>query len=123
MEVLVLFLSIFVIVLRLVLLFVLFLLQWAMDSGTLLSAGGLEVVHQNGVYPQLRVSGDDSGISDNVNGNAEDTFQTYLQNEMDGNGTTAEVREGSNDFVESNGLNDSKVVGLTFCLNAFSNHH
>ncbi|XWS72671.1 hypothetical protein CRYUN_Cryun02cG0060500 [Craigia yunnanensis] len=79
-----------------------------MDSDNLLSAGGLEVAHQNGAYPQLRVSGDDSGISDNVNGNDEETFETYLQNEMDYNGTTGEAREGSNDFVESNGLIDYK---------------
>ncbi|XVF35595.1 hypothetical protein REPUB_Repub18cG0159700 [Reevesia pubescens] len=77
-----------------------------MDSDNLLSAGGLEVAHQNGVYPQLRESGDGSGISDNVNGNVEETVKTYLQNGMDNNGTTGEAREGSN--VEINGLIDSK---------------
>ncbi|XP_021276901.1 protein WVD2-like 6 isoform X2 [Herrania umbratica] len=79
-----------------------------MDSDNLLSAGGLEIAHQNGVYPQLRVSGDDSGISDSVNGNVEKTSKSYVQNGMDDNGTTGEAREGSNDFVESNGLIDSK---------------
>ncbi|XP_022754493.1 protein WVD2-like 6 isoform X2 [Durio zibethinus] len=79
-----------------------------MDSDNLLSAGGLEVANQNGVYPQLRVSGDDSGVLDNVNGNVEEAFETYLQNELDNNGTTGEAKEGSNDFVESNGLIDSK---------------
>ena len=94
-----------------------------MDSDNLLSAGGLEVAHQNGVYLQLRVSGDYSGISNNVNGSVEETFETYLQNEMDDNGTTGEAREGLNDFVESNRLIDSKVVGLSFCLSAFINYH
>ncbi|XVE97423.1 hypothetical protein REPUB_Repub03eG0018100 [Reevesia pubescens] len=78
-----------------------------MDSDNLLSAGGLEVAHQNGVYPQLRVSGDDN-VSYNVNGNVEETIETYLQNGMDDNGTTGEARQQSNDFVESNGLIDSK---------------
>ncbi|XWS70431.1 hypothetical protein CRYUN_Cryun03dG0047700 [Craigia yunnanensis] len=84
------------------------LYECVMDSDNLLSAGGLEVAHQNGVYLQLRVSGDDSGISDNVNGNVEETLETYLQNEMDDNGTTGEAREWLNDFLESNGLIDSK---------------
>lgn len=92
-----------------------------MDSDNLLSAGGLEIAHRNGVYPQLRVSGDDSEISDNVNGNVEKAAKSYVQNGMDDNGTTGEAREGSNDFVEINGLIDSKVVGLTFCLSAFIN--
>ncbi|XWS26223.1 hypothetical protein CRYUN_Cryun26dG0012900 [Craigia yunnanensis] len=84
------------------------LYECVMDSDNLLSVDGLEVAHQNGVYPQLRVSGDNSGISDNVNGNVEETIETYLQNGMDDNGTTGEAREGSNDFVESNVLTDSK---------------
>ncbi|XVE53612.1 hypothetical protein DITRI_Ditri03aG0016700 [Diplodiscus trichospermus] len=79
-----------------------------MDSDNLLSEDGLEVAHQNGVYPQLRVSGNDSGISDNVNGNFEETTETYLQNGVDDNGTTGKAREASNDFVESNGLTDSE---------------
>ncbi|XWS17816.1 hypothetical protein CRYUN_Cryun33cG0100500 [Craigia yunnanensis] len=79
-----------------------------MDSDNLLSVDGLEVAHQNGVYPHIRVSGDDSGISNNVDGNVEETIETYLQNGMDDNGTTGETRKGSNDFVESNGLIDSK---------------
>ncbi|XP_007011861.2 PREDICTED: protein WVD2-like 6 isoform X2 [Theobroma cacao] len=79
-----------------------------MDSDNLLSAGGLEIAHRNGVYPQLRVSGDDSEISDNVNGNVEKAAKSYVQNGMDDNGTTGEAREGSNDFVEINGLIDSK---------------
>ncbi|XP_022730587.1 protein WVD2-like 6 [Durio zibethinus] len=78
-----------------------------MDSDNLLSEGGLEVAHQNGVYPQLRMSGDDS-VSDNVNGNVEETVETYLQNGMDDNETTGKAREQSNDSVESNGLIDSK---------------
>lgn len=79
-----------------------------MDSDYLLSVDGLEVAHENGVYPQLRVSGDDSGITDNVNGNVEETIKAYLQNGMDDNVTTGEAREESNDFVEYNGLTDSK---------------
>ncbi|XVF89316.1 hypothetical protein PTKIN_Ptkin19aG0120400 [Pterospermum kingtungense] len=79
-----------------------------MDSDNVLSADGLEVAHQNGVYPQLRVSGDNSSVSDNVNGNVEESIESYLQNEMDDNGTTGKAREGLTDFVESNGLADSK---------------
>ncbi|GMJ11107.1 WAVE-DAMPENED 5 [Hibiscus trionum] len=81
-----------------------------MDSDNLLSAGGLEGADQNGVCLQLRVSGDEynSGVSDNVNGNVDETFETYLQNEMDDNGKTEQAKEGSNDYVESNGLIDSK---------------
>ena len=110
-------------VIKLTLLIVLFLLQCVMDSDNLLSVDGLEVAHQNGVYPQLRVSGDNNGVWDNVDGNVEETIVTYLQNGMDDNGTTGEARKGSNDFVESNGLTDSKVVGLTFCLSAFIDYH
>ncbi|GMI84383.1 WAVE-DAMPENED 5 [Hibiscus trionum] len=81
-----------------------------MDSDNLLSAGGLEVADQNGVYPQSRVLGDEygDGISDNVNGSVEETFETYLHNEMDDNGTTEQAKEGSNGYVESNGLIDSE---------------
>ncbi|XP_022750281.1 protein WVD2-like 6 isoform X2 [Durio zibethinus] len=79
-----------------------------MASDNFLSVDGLEVAHQNGVYPQLRVSRDESGILDNVNGNVEETIETYLQNGRDDNGTTGEAREGLNDCVESNGLTDSK---------------
>ncbi|OMO61654.1 hypothetical protein CCACVL1_23331 [Corchorus capsularis] len=82
-----------------------------MDSDNLSSAGGLEVAHQNGAYPQLRVSGDDGFVSDNVNGNVETTVEAHAQNGMDENGTTGETREGSNDFVECNGLVDSKTEG------------
>lgn len=89
-----------------------------MDSDNLLSAGGLEVAHQNGVYPQLRVSGDGSGILNNVNGNAEETVGTCSQNGMDDNGATAEARERLNDLVDNNGLIGSKVVGLPFYLSA-----
>lgn len=87
-----------------------------MDSDNVLSFDGLEVAHQNGVYPQFRVSRDDSSVSDNVYGNVEENIETYLQNGMDNNGTTGEAREGLNDFGGSNGLSDSKVVGLTFCF-------
>ncbi|KAE8732797.1 Detected protein of unknown function [Hibiscus syriacus] len=66
---------------------------------------------QNGVDRQLGVSEDDSGISDNVNGNVEKTSKIYLLNEMDDNGKTGEGREEVNDFVDNNGLIDSKVVG------------
>ncbi|XVE71182.1 hypothetical protein DITRI_Ditri10aG0130400 [Diplodiscus trichospermus] len=84
-----------------------------MDSDNLLSSGGLEVAHQNGVYPQLWVSGADSGISDNVNVSVDETLETCSQNETNDsetndNGTNGEAREGSDDFVESNGLTDSK---------------
>ncbi|XP_016744677.1 protein WVD2-like 5 isoform X2 [Gossypium hirsutum] len=79
-----------------------------MDSDNLLSAGGLEVAHQNGVYPQLRVSGDDSGILNNVNGNAEETVGTCSQNGIDDNGATMEARERSNDLVDNNGSIGSK---------------
>ncbi|XP_052489499.1 protein WVD2-like 5 isoform X2 [Gossypium raimondii] len=82
-----------------------------MDSDNLLSAGGLEVAHQNGVYPQLRVSGDDSGILNNVNGNAEETVGTCSQNGIDDNGATMEARERSNDLVDNNGSIGSKVEG------------
>ncbi|KAK8515383.1 hypothetical protein V6N12_075426 [Hibiscus sabdariffa] len=79
-----------------------------MDSENLSSAGGLEVAGQNGVYPQPRLSGDeyDNGISDNVS--VEETAETCLRNEMDDNGTTEQAKEGSNDYVESNGLIDSE---------------
>ncbi|KAK8637901.1 hypothetical protein V6N13_136355 [Hibiscus sabdariffa] len=79
-----------------------------MDLDNLLSAGGLGGADQNGVCLQLQVSGDEYniGVSDNVNVN--ETFETYLQNEMNDNGTTEQAKEGSNDYVESNGLIDSK---------------
>lgn len=78
------------------------------------SAGGLEIAHQNGVYPY----GDacDSGVTDNVNGTVVENFGTCLYSEMDDNGAIEQAREGSNDCVESSGLIDSKVVGLTFCF-------
>ncbi|KAL4326171.1 hypothetical protein GQ457_11G016630 [Hibiscus cannabinus] len=81
-----------------------------MDSDNLLSAGGLGGADQNGVCLQLQVSGDEynSGVSDNANVNVNETFETYLQNEMDDNGTTEQAKEGSNGYVESNGLIDSK---------------
>ncbi|XP_039007919.1 protein WVD2-like 5 isoform X2 [Hibiscus syriacus] len=78
-----------------------------MDSESNLSSFGLEAVHLNGVYPLLRVPGDDSG-SDNVSGNVEETFETYLQIGMDDNGETEEAREQLNDLVESKGLIDSE---------------
>ncbi|GMJ07721.1 WAVE-DAMPENED 5 [Hibiscus trionum] len=80
-----------------------------MDSEDILLVSGLdEVALQNGVDRQLQVSGDDSGISDHVNGNLEKTSETYLQNEMDDNGKTGEGREEVNDFADNNGLIDSK---------------
>ncbi|GMJ15862.1 WAVE-DAMPENED 5 [Hibiscus trionum] len=76
-----------------------------MDLEDILPVDGLdEVALQNGVDRQIRVSVEDSGISDNVNGNVE----AYLQNEMDDNGKTGEAREEVNGFVDSNGLIDSK---------------
>ncbi|KAK8620141.1 hypothetical protein V6N13_066625 [Hibiscus sabdariffa] len=77
-----------------------------MDSDNLSSAGGLEIAGQNGVYPQPQLSRDEygNGISDNVNVSVEETFETYLHNEMDDTGTTEQAKEGSNDYVESNGL-------------------
>ncbi|KAE8664287.1 Detected protein of unknown function [Hibiscus syriacus] len=78
-----------------------------MDSEDILRVDGLdEVALQNGVGRKLCLSGDDSDISDNVN--VEKTFQPYLQNEMDDNGKTGEAREKLNDFLDSNGLIDSK---------------
>ncbi|PPR80856.1 hypothetical protein GOBAR_AA39857 [Gossypium barbadense] len=81
-----------------------------MDSDTVSSTGGLEVAHQNGVYP----SGDayDSGVTDNVNGTVAESFETCLYNEMDDNGATEQAREGSNECVESSGLIDSKEGGV-----------
>ncbi|KAA3458031.1 protein WVD2-like 5 isoform X1 [Gossypium australe] len=79
-----------------------------MDSDNLFSAGGLEVAHQNGVYPQLRVSGDDNGILNNVNGNAEETVGTCSQNGIDDNGATMETRVRSNDLADNNGPIGSK---------------
>ncbi|KAK5773127.1 protein WVD2-like 6 isoform X2 [Gossypium arboreum] len=81
-----------------------------MDSDTVSSTGGLEVAHQNGVYP----SGDayDSCVTDNVNGTVAESFETCLYNEMDDNGATEQAREGSNECVESSGLIDSKEGGV-----------
>ncbi|PPD71813.1 hypothetical protein GOBAR_DD31294 [Gossypium barbadense] len=81
-----------------------------MDSDTVSSAGGLEVAHQNGVYP----SGDayDSGVTDNANGTIAESFETCLYNEMDDNGATEQAREGPNECVESSGLIDSKEGGV-----------
>ncbi|XP_012463617.1 protein WVD2-like 6 isoform X1 [Gossypium raimondii] len=81
-----------------------------MDSDTVSSAGGLEVAHQNGVYP----SGDayDSGVTDNANGTVAESFETCLYNEMDDNGATEQAREGPNECVESSGLIDSKEGGV-----------
>ncbi|KAB2027785.1 hypothetical protein E1A91_D05G059900v1 [Gossypium mustelinum] len=78
-----------------------------MDSENILSSVGLKVAHQNGVYPQLRVCGDDSS-SDNANGSVEETIETYLQNGMNDNVGTGEAGEDSDDFVESNALIDSE---------------
>ncbi|KAL4282779.1 hypothetical protein GQ457_16G000730 [Hibiscus cannabinus] len=94
--------------------------ECVMDSEDILPVDGLdEVALQNGVDRQLRVSGDDSGISDNVNGNVEKTFEIYLQNEMDDNGKTGEAREEVNDFVDSNGLTDSKEGAVKDSLKPF----
>ncbi|KAK8597461.1 hypothetical protein V6N13_094868 [Hibiscus sabdariffa] len=94
--------------------------ECVMDSEDILRIDGLdEVALQNGVDRQLRVFGDDSGISDNVNGNVEKTFEIYLQNEMDDNGKTGEAREEVNDFVDSNGLTDSKEGAVKGSLKPF----
>ncbi|KAE8658251.1 Detected protein of unknown function [Hibiscus syriacus] len=62
-----------------------------MDSEDILPDNGLdEIALQNGVDRQLRVSGDGSSLSDNVDGNVEKTSETYLQNEIDDNGKTGE---------------------------------
>ncbi|KAA3489906.1 protein WVD2-like 6 isoform X2 [Gossypium australe] len=81
--------------------------QNVMDSENILSSVGLKVAHQNGVYPQLRVCGDDSS-SDNVNESVEETIKTYSQNGMNDNVGTGEAGEDSDDFVESNALIDSE---------------
>ncbi|KAK8641088.1 hypothetical protein V6N13_010517 [Hibiscus sabdariffa] len=78
-----------------------------MDSENNLSSFGLEAAQQNGVYPQLRVPGDDSG-SVNVSGNVEETIETYLHNGMDDNGVSEEAIERFNDLVESRELVDSE---------------
>ncbi|KAK8535232.1 hypothetical protein V6N12_056756 [Hibiscus sabdariffa] len=78
-----------------------------MDSD-LLSAGGLEVAHQNGVHPQLRVPGDDIGVPNDVNANVEESVESYLQNGRDDNGANGEAREGLNDLIGNIGLIDSK---------------
>ncbi|KAL4334955.1 hypothetical protein GQ457_07G037810 [Hibiscus cannabinus] len=79
----------------------------AMDSENNMSSFGLEAAQQNGVYPQHRLPGDDSG-SDNVSGNVEETIETYLHTEMDDNGASEEAIERSNDLVESRELVDSE---------------
>ncbi|GMI95073.1 hypothetical protein HRI_003176600 [Hibiscus trionum] len=79
-----------------------------MDSDSLLSAGGLEVAHQNGTHPLLRMAGDDSGVPNDVNANVEETVESCLQNGRDDNGATGEAREGLNDLIGNNGLIDSK---------------
>ncbi|GMI89289.1 WAVE-DAMPENED 5 [Hibiscus trionum] len=79
-----------------------------MDSDNLFSAGGLEVAHRSGVYPQLRVAGDDSSVSNDVNANVVETVENCLQNGRDNNGATGEAREGLNDLIGNNGLIDSK---------------
>ncbi|XP_039050951.1 LOW QUALITY PROTEIN: protein WVD2-like 6 [Hibiscus syriacus] len=80
-----------------------------MDSEDILPDNGLdEIALQNGVDRQLRVSGDGSSLSDNVDGNVEKTSETYLQNEIDDNGKTGEGREEVNDFLDNSGLIDSK---------------
>ncbi|KAK5830220.1 hypothetical protein PVK06_014014 [Gossypium arboreum] len=81
--------------------------QNVIDSENTLSSVGLKVAHQNGVYPQLRVCGDDSS-SDNVNGSVEETIETYSQNGMNDNVGTGEAGEDSDDFIESNALIDSE---------------
>ncbi|KAE8663416.1 Protein WVD2-like 1 [Hibiscus syriacus] len=79
-----------------------------MDSEDILSVNAIdEVALQKGVVRQLRVSEDDSGISDYANGNVEKTSETNLQNEQDDNGKAGEGREEVNDFMDSNGLIDS----------------
>ncbi|KAK8505386.1 hypothetical protein V6N13_045825 [Hibiscus sabdariffa] len=83
--------------------------ECVMDSEDILPVSGLnEVALQNGAARQLQVSGDDGGISDNVNGTIEKISETYLLNGMDDNGKTGEGREEGNDFVDNNGLIDSK---------------
>ncbi|KAK9032210.1 hypothetical protein V6N11_056486 [Hibiscus sabdariffa] len=75
-----------------------------MDSD-LLSAGGLEVAHQNGVHLQLRVARDDIGDPNDVNANVEESVESYLQNGRDDNGANG---EGLNDLIGNIGLIDSK---------------
>ncbi|KAK8706717.1 hypothetical protein V6N13_057794 [Hibiscus sabdariffa] len=83
--------------------------ECVMDSDDILPVSGLdEVALQNGAVRQLQVSGSDTGISDDVNGNLQKISETYLLNEMDDNGKTGEGREEVNDFVGNNGLIDSK---------------
>ncbi|KAK8697232.1 hypothetical protein V6N13_113384 [Hibiscus sabdariffa] len=84
------------------------LLECVMDPDNLLPAGGLEIALQSTVYPQLRVAGDDSGVSNDVNANVEETVESCLQNGRDDNGATGEAREGLNDLIGNNGLIDSK---------------
>ncbi|KAL4303107.1 hypothetical protein GQ457_10G002620 [Hibiscus cannabinus] len=83
-------------------------LSVVMDPDNLLPAGGLEIALQSTVYPQLRVAGDDSGVSNDVNANVEETVESCLQNGRDDNGATGEAREGLNDLIGNNGLIDSK---------------
>ncbi|XP_039055058.1 protein WVD2-like 6 [Hibiscus syriacus] len=79
-----------------------------MDSDNLSSAGGLEVAHQNGVYPQLWVAGDDINVLNGVNGKIEETVESCLLNGRDDNGATGEAREGLNDLIGNSGLIDYK---------------
>ncbi|KAE8654562.1 hypothetical protein F3Y22_tig00117048pilonHSYRG00781 [Hibiscus syriacus] len=83
-------------------------LKCVMDSDNLSSAGGLEVAHQNGVYPQLWVAGDDINVLNGVNGKIEETVESCLLNGRDDNGATGEAREGLNDLIGNSGLIDYK---------------
>jgi len=98
-----------------------------MDSDNLVPIAGVEATHQNGVYGQIPIVGDDGVVLDNVNwtvnkgsdtavpnGNLENVVKLYDDATI--NSSTGELDEGSNVQLESNGLTTFKVGGCCFVV-------
>ncbi|GLU01307.1 hypothetical protein SLE2022_186190 [Rubroshorea leprosula] len=81
-----------------------------MDSDNLVAIEGLEVAHQNGLNEQPIIPEEDDFFPVNVNGNVEKVMvtDTDIQNGNLECISAGELKEGSNDFAQSNGLTVSK---------------
>lgn len=88
-----------------------------MDSDNLIVTDGLEAAHQNGLNKQFIVSEEENFLPDNVNRNIEKAMadDTDLQNGNLESICTGELKEGSNECGQSNGLTVS-TVGSVICI-------
>ncbi|GLT85327.1 hypothetical protein SLE2022_035180 [Rubroshorea leprosula] len=77
-----------------------------MDSDNLIVTDGLETAHQNGLNEQYIVSEEENFLPDNANGNIEKAMadDTDLQNGNLESIYAGELKEGSNECAQSNGL-------------------